>query len=157
MKTADLYSLQALRQLREQRASSRLATQQARCQETRSELEKSREALHAHRERLAREAQDIYGKFSEGLAVSAWQAAQDELQRLEAESEQLQNATEEAARAVQSEEELRDQLRQQHIARQQKTAAWGTLVDQRARRDRRDGETREEADERPDAGPGGPE
>ena len=42
MKTADLYSLQALRQLREQRASSRLAAQQVRCRETRSELDKAR-------------------------------------------------------------------------------------------------------------------
>lgn len=149
MKTADLHSLHALRELREQRASSRLAAQQARCQETRTELEQAREALHLHRERLAREAEDVYGRFSEGLSVSAWRAAQDELQRLEEERRQLQGRTEDAEHTAQTEEQTRQQLRQEHVARQQKTVAWGSLLEQRVRRDARVGEQRDESDELP--------
>jgi chromosome segregation ATPase len=149
MKTADLHSLQALRELREQRASSRLAAQQARCRETRTELEQAREALHLHRERLAREAEDVYGRFSEGLSVSAWRAAQDELQRLEEEGRQLQGRTEDAEHTAQTEEQTRQQLRQEHVARQQKTVAWGSLLEQRVRRDARVGEQRDESDELP--------
>jgi chromosome segregation ATPase len=157
MKTADLHSLQALRQLREQRASSRLAAQQARCRETQSELDKSRETLHLHRERLAREAQDIFGRFSEGLSVSAWQAAQDELQRLQEQGEALEEQTATAARTVHNEDQLRRQLRQEHQARQQKTVAWDALVEQRVRHDARAGEHRDETDELPSPGPGGPQ
>ncbi|RRV10336.1 hypothetical protein EGJ27_01560 [Pseudomonas sp. v388] len=149
MKTADLHSLQALRQLREQRASSRLAAQQVRCRETRTELDKAREALHLHREKLAREAEDVYGRFSEGLSVSAWNAAQDELQRLDDEREQLQDKTEDAVRSVESEEQARQQLRREHLARQQKTLAWNALLDQRVRQDVRAGEQRDETDELP--------
>lgn len=157
MKTADLYSLQALRQLREQRASSRLAAQQARCRETRSELEQARDALQAHRDKLAREAEEVFGRFSEGLSVSAWRAAQEELQRLETESEQLQAQTETAGRIVENEEQLRERLRQEHLTHQQKTAAWGTLVDRRVRHDARLGEQRDEAEALPVSGPGDPQ
>jgi flagellar biosynthesis chaperone FliJ len=157
MKTADLYSLQALRQLREQRASSRLAAQQERCRETRSELDQARDALQAHRDKLAREAEDVFGRFSEGLSVSAWRAAQEELQRLESEGEQLQAQTDTAGRNVENEEQLRQQLRQEHLSHQQKTAAWGTLVERRVRHDARIGEQRDEADALPATGPGGPE
>ena len=155
MKTADLHSLQALRQLREQRASSRLAAQQVRCRETQTELDKAREALHLHREKMAREAEEVYGRFSEGLSVSAWNAAQDELQRLDDEREQLQTQTEDAVRTVQTQAEAREQLRQEHLARQQKTLAWNALLDQRVRQDVRAGEQRDETDELP-GGASGP-
>lgn len=157
MKTADLHSLQALRELREQRASSRLAAQQARCRETRTELDKSREALHQHRERLAREAEEVFGRFSEGLSVSAWRAAQEELERLEEQGESLAEQAVVATREVENQEQLRQELRQQHAAQQQKTVAWGALVEQRARREARAGEQRDEADELPGSRPGHPE
>lgn len=156
MKTADLHSLQALRQLREQRASSRLAAQQTQCREARTELDKSKEALRLHREQLAREAEEVFGRFSEGLSVSAWRAAQDELQRLEEQGDTLAEQASAAARAVENQEQLRQELRQQHIAHQQKTVAWGALVEQRQRRETRAGEQRDETDELPTPGAGGP-
>ncbi|KTB81756.1 hypothetical protein ACTAB9_16110 [Pseudomonas syringae] len=146
MKTADLHSLQALRVLREQRAAARLAAQRERCRDANSELDQAREALRLHREKLAQEAEQAYGRFSEGLSVSAWRATQERLQQLYDERAALQANAEAVAVTLETEEQARERLRQAHIEQQQKTRAWQSLVEQRARSDARLGEQRDEAD-----------
>ncbi|EKG41318.1 hypothetical protein ABEH63_01215 [Pseudomonas syringae] len=147
MKTADLHSLQALRVLREQRATARLAAQRERCREANSELEKAREALRLHREKLVQEAEQAYGRFSEGLSVSAWRAAQERLQQLDDERVALQADADAVALSLETEEQARERLRQVHREQQQKTKAWQSLVEQRVQSDARLAEQRDEADQ----------
>lgn len=155
MKTNDLRSLQALRQLREQRAASQLATQQQRCRETSTALDDAKEKLRLHRESLAREAEKIYGSFSEGLSVNAWHAAQEHLQDLSDSQQQLETSVHDAAQTLESQEQEREALRRARMARQRQAEACDSLLDNRERHERRAGEHREEADEIPRAAPGG--
>ncbi|RMP32831.1 Myosin heavy chain B [Pseudomonas coronafaciens pv. atropurpurea] len=147
MKTADLHSLQALRALREQRAATRLAVQRERCRDASSDLDHARETLRLHREKLVQEAEQVYGRFSEGLSVSAWRAVQDRLQQLDEERVALQADADAVALTLKTEEQARAQLKQAHIEQQQKTRAWDSLVEQRVRSDARLAEQRDEADQ----------
>jgi hypothetical protein len=155
MKTNDLRSLQALRQLREQRASSQLAAQQQRCRETNSALDDAKEKLRLHRESVAREAEKIYGTFSEGLSINAWHAAQEHLQDLSASQQQLEVSVSEVAQTLETQEQEREVFRLARMARQRQAEACDSLLEGRERHERRAGEHREEADEIPRAAPGG--
>ncbi|MBP0944730.1 hypothetical protein V2K79_18155 [Pseudomonas alliivorans] len=147
MKMADLHNLQALRLLREQRASAHLATQRERCRETRHHLDQARETLRLHREMRAQEAEQAYGLFSEGVSVSAWHAAQVHLKQLDEEREALQADVNAAALNVETEEQARERLRVEHRQRQQQSRAWQSLLEQRLSLETRQGEQRDEAEQ----------
>lgn len=155
MKTNDLRSLQALRQLREQRASSQLAAQQQRCREINSTLNDAKEKLRLHRESIAREAEKIYGSFSEGLSINAWHAAQEHLQDLSDSQQQLEVSVGEVTQTLETQEQEREVFRIARMARQRQAEACDLLLDSRERHERRAGEHRDEADEMPRAMPGG--
>lgn len=155
MKTNDLRSLQALRQLREQRASSQLAAQQQRCRETNSALDDAKEKLRLHRESIAREAEKIYGSFSEGLSINAWHAAQEHLQDLSDSQQQLEVSVSEVTQTLATQEQEREVFRIARMARQRQAEACDSLLDSRERHERRAGEHRDEAAEMPRAMPGG--
>ncbi|MEE4888955.1 hypothetical protein V2K64_09340 [Pseudomonas alliivorans] len=147
MKMADLHNLQALRLLREQRASAHLSTQRERCRETRHHLDQARETLRLHREMRAQEAEQAYGLFSEGVSVSAWHAAQVHLKQLDEEREALQADVNAAALNVETEEQARERLRVEHRQRQQQSRAWQSLLEQRLSLETRQGEQRDEAEQ----------
>jgi hypothetical protein len=155
MKTNDLRSLQALRQLREQRASSQLAAQQQRCRETSNALDDAKEKLRLHRESIAREAEKIYGSFSEGLSINAWHAAQEHLQDLSDSQQQLEVSVSQVTETLETQEQEREVFRIARMARQRQAEACDSLLDSRERHERRVGEHRDEADEIPRAAPGG--
>lgn len=155
MKTNDLRSLQALRQLREQRASSQLAAQQQRCRETSGALDDAREKLRVHREAVAREAQKVYGLFSEGLSINAWHAAQAQLDELADGQQQLEGSVEQVAQTLDVQEREREVFRVARMARQRQSEACQSLLQGRVQDERRAGEHREEADEIPRASPAG--
>lgn len=154
MKTNDLRSLQALRQLREQRASSQLAAQQQRCRDTHTALDDAKEKLRLHRAAVAREAEAIYGTFSEGLSVNAWHAAQAHLHDLSQGQQQLEASVGEVAQSLETQEQEREVFRVARMARQRQAQACDALLDGRERQELRAGEHREEADEIPRTAPG---
>lgn len=154
MKTNDLRALQALRQLREQRASSQLVAQQQRCRDTSAALDDAKETLRLHREALAREAERVYGSISEGVTVKAWQAAQDHLNALCEGQQQLEVSVSEAALTLEAHERDREIFRVAHVARHRQAEACGSLLDRRARHERRADEHRLEADDIPRTGLG---
>jgi hypothetical protein len=149
MNTNDLRSLQALRQLREQRASSQLAAQQQRCRETHSALDDAKEKLRLHREALARKAEQIYGNFSEGLSVSAWQAAQDHLDELADNQRALETSVDLNEQALAAQERERDVFRTARMARQRQAEACDSLLDHRLRSELQARERRDESDDLP--------
>lgn len=156
MKTNDMRNLQALRQLREQRASSQLVAQQQRCRETHVALDDAKEKLRLHREALAREAERIFGLISQGVSVSDWQAAQDHLEALyEGGQRKLEASVGEVARTLEAHEHTREVFRVAHVARQRQSEACDTLLDGRERQERRVDEHRLEADETPRVATGG--
>lgn len=147
MKKADLYSLQDLRLMREQRAAALLTTQRERCRDAHHELDQARETLRLHRERLVQEAERAYGRFSEGLSVSESRAIQERLEQLNEERQALQAEAEAVALTVESAEQVRERLRQTHVQQQHRSRAWQSLVEQRMREDVRVSEQRDEADQ----------
>lgn len=155
MKTNDLRSLQALRQLREQRASSQLAAQQQRCRETSNALDDAKEKLRLHRESIAREAEKIYGSFSEGRSINAWHAAQEHLQDLSDSQQQLEVSVSQVTEILETQEQEREVFRIARMARQRQAEACDSLLDSRERLERRAGEHRDEADEITRTAPGG--
>ncbi|MBC3346035.1 YscO family type III secretion system apparatus protein [Pseudomonas sp. SWRI196] len=156
MKTNDMRNLQALRQLREQRASSQLAAQQQRCRETHVALDDAKEKLRLHREALAREAERIYGLIGAGVSISNWHAAQEHLEVLyEGGQRQLEVSVSEMARTLAVHEQTREVFRVAHAARQRQAQACDTLLDDRERLERRVDEHRLEADEIPRVATGG--
>ena len=155
MKTADLRSLQALRQLREQRAASQLAVQQQRCCNTRHALDDVREKLRLRREALAREAERLYGTFSDGLSISAWHAAQEYLNQLAGSRSQLEASVEQTARLLEVQEQEREVFQATRMARERQAEACDSLLKGRLQNERRAREFRDEADDIPAAGPRG--
>lgn len=155
MKTDDLRSLQALRQLREQRASSQLAAQQQRCRDTNQDLDGAKEKLRLHREAIARKAEQIYGTFSEGLSINAWHAAQDHLNELADSQRQLEGSVEQTAQTLDAQEREREVFRAARLARQRQAEACDSLLEDRLHSERRAGEHRDDADDIPVAVPGG--
>ncbi|MEQ7921736.1 hypothetical protein ABQX22_21255 [Xanthomonas sp. WHRI 1810A] len=155
MKTDDLRSLHALRQLREQRASSQLAAQQQRCRDTHEALDDAKEKLRLHREAVARRAENLYGAASEGMTLNAWHAAQEQLDALADSQQALQGSVAQSAQALQEQEQARDRFRAARLARQRQAEACESLLEGRLRNERRAGEHREDADEIPTALPGG--
>jgi len=155
MKTNDLRSLQALRQLREQRASSQLAAQQQRCHETSDALDDAKEKLRLHRETVAREAENIYGLFSAGLSIYAWHAAQAQLDEWADGQQQLEGSVEQVAETLDEQEREREVFRRARMARQRQSEACQSLLEVRVQDELRAGEHREEADEIPRALPAG--
>lgn len=147
MKSHELRNLNALRQLREQRASGQLAAQQQRCRETHEVLDDAREKLRLHRESLAREAEKLYGRFSEGLSINAWHEAQARLAELEDDQQQLESGVQQARQTLDGQEQERDVFRIARAARQRQADAWQMLVDGREQGERREGELREEDDD----------
>lgn len=155
MKTDDLRSLHALRQLREQRASSQLAAQQQRCRDTHDALDEAKEKLRLHREAVARRAETLFGAAGEGMTISAWQAAQEQLSELADRQQALQGSVAQAAQALDVQERERDLFRAARLARQRQAEACESLLEGRLGNERRAGEHREDADEIPTARPGG--
>jgi len=155
MKTNDLRSLQVLRQLREQRASSQLAAQQQRCRETSDALDDAKEKLRLHRAAVAREAEKVYGLFSEGLSINAWHAAQAQLDEWADGQQQLEGSVEQVAETLDEQEREREVFRVARMARQRQSEACQSLLEVRVQDERRAGEHREEADEIPRASPAG--
>ncbi|OCR23196.1 Myosin heavy chain B (MHC B) [Pseudomonas syringae] len=155
MKTNDLRSLQALRQLREQRASSQLAAQQQRCRATHDALDDAKEKMRLHRETVAREAQKVYGLFSEGLSINAWHAAQAQLDELADGQQQLEGSVDQVAETLDVQEREREVFRLARMARQRQSEACQSLLEVRVQDERRAGERREEADEIPRTSPAG--
>jgi hypothetical protein len=155
MKTNDLRSLQALRQLREQRASSQLAAQQQRCRDSHHELDDAKEKLRLHREAIARKAENIYGTFSEGLSINAWHAAQEHLSELADSQRQLEGSVEQTAQTLEVQEREREVFRAARLARQRQAEACDALLEGRLHSERRAGEHRDEADDIPAPAPGG--
>lgn len=147
MKSHELRNLHAVRQLREQRASSQLAAQQQRCRETHDVLDDAKEKLRLHRESIAREAEQLYGRFSEGLSINAWHAAQERLAELEDDGQQLESSVQEVRQVLDDQEQEREVFRIARAARQRQADAWQVLVDGREQGERREGEQREEADD----------
>jgi flagellar biosynthesis chaperone FliJ len=147
MNSHDLRNLHALRQLREQRASSQLAAQQQRCRETNVALDDAKEKLRLHRESIAREAEKLYGRFSEGLSINAWHEAQERLAELEDDNQQLQSGVAEVTQLLDGQEQEREVFRIARAARQRQADAWQVLVDGREQGERRENEQREEADD----------
>lgn len=152
MNTNDLRSLRALRQLREQRASSQLAAQQQRCRDTHVALDDAKEKLRLHREALARKAEQIYGNFSEGLSVSAWQAAQEHLDELADSQRELQTTVDLNEQALAAQERERDVFRAARMARQRQAEACDSLLAGRLSSELRAGERRDEGEDLPAAG-----
>lgn len=155
MKTDDLRSLQALRQLREQRASSQLAAQQQRCRDTHEALDDAKEKLRLHREALALKAEKIYGTFSQGLSINAWHAAQEQLNDLADSQRELEGSVEQTAQSLEAQEREREVFRAARLTRQRQAEACESLLDDRLRIERRAGEHRDDADDIPVAAPGG--
>lgn len=151
MNTHDLRSLQALRQLREQRASSQLVAQQQRCRDTGAALDDAREKLRLHREALARKAEQIYGTFSEGLSISAWHAAQEHLSELADSQRELEGSVEQTESDLHALEREREVFRTARLARQRQADACDALLEGRLQDERRAGEQRDDADEVPAA------
>ncbi|KPX59088.1 Myosin heavy chain B [Pseudomonas amygdali pv. hibisci] len=147
MKKADLYSLQALRLLREQRAAAHLGAQRERCRDSHTELDQAREKLRLHREQLAREAEQAVGQLGEGLSVSEWKVVQERLKQLHDERKALQADADNAVLNLETEEQARKRLRQAHLEQLKKSRAWQNLVEQRMRNDARASEQRDEADQ----------
>jgi len=147
MKTHELRSLQALRQLREQRAASQLVSQQRRCQATESELDQAKERLRLHREHLARQAQQAYAALTDGLPVARWHAAQALLDELSEQQAQLQSQASEVQHCLDEEVGVREDLRLAHVSRQRQCEAWDSVIGQRRRGEQRAAEHREDADE----------
>jgi len=147
MKTHELRNLQALRQLREQRAATQLLVEQRQCQERERELALAKQRLHRHREQLAREAQQAYAALADGLSVTQWHAAQSQLQGLSDEQSQLQTAADAMTRQHDQQLQRRDDCRVQHLARQRQCDAWDSVVEHRQRGELRAAEHREDADE----------
>ncbi|MFB4392305.1 MULTISPECIES: hypothetical protein [unclassified Pseudomonas] len=147
MNAHDLKNLQALRQLREQRASSQLAAQRVRCRESHAALDDARERLHLHREAAAREAEKLYGRFSEGLSVSAWLAAQLRLGELEDDQQALLGGIDRAHADLAHQEQARAALQGVHAQRQRQVEAWDDVVRRHAHGERRAGELREDSDD----------
>jgi hypothetical protein len=147
MKTHELRSLQALRQLREQRAASELVSRQRQCMETERELSSAKERLHLHRDRLAQETQQLYTGLSEGLPVAHWQEASARLDALTCNQSLLETAANEVTRQLVTHLREREGSRLEHVARQRQCEAWDTLLDQRQHVDLRAEELREDADE----------
>ncbi|MDF0733071.1 hypothetical protein P0Y43_20470 [Pseudomonas entomophila] len=147
MNVHDLKNLQALRELREQRASSQLAAQRQRCRESHAALDDARERLRQHREASAREAEKLYGRFSEGLSVKAWLAVELRLAELEDDQQSLLGSLDDAHQRHAEQEASRETLRVAHAARQRQADAWDAMVQRHAQGERRAGELREEADD----------
>ncbi len=155
MKTHDLRNLQALRQLREQRAANEFAAQQRRCRETHRALDAAQEKLRLHREALAAKAESIYGALSEGLSISAWQAAQEHLSELADSQLQLEGSVEQTEQTLQAQEREREIFRTARLARQRQAEACDSLLQGRLQSERRAGEHRDEGDDIPAAAPRG--
>lgn len=149
MNTHDLRSLRALRQLREQRASSQLVAQQQRCRDSHEALDDAREKLRLHREALARKAEQIYGNFSEGLSVSAWQAAQEHLDDLADNQRELETNVDLNEQALAAQEREREVFRAARMARQRQAEACDALLGDRLRSERQSAERRDEAEDLP--------
>lgn len=151
MKTNDIRSLQALRQMREQRASQQLAAQQQVCRNTHVALDDAKEKLRLHREALVRKAEQIYGTVSEGVSISTWQAAQEQLNELAHDQQALENSVEQTAQTLQAQERERDVFRAARLARQRQVEASDALLDVRLQSERRAAEHRDDAEEIPRA------
>lgn len=147
MNDHDLKNLQALRQLREQRAGSQLAAQRTHCRESHAVLDAARERLHQHREAAAREAEKLYGRFSEGLSVSAWLAVQWRLGELEDDQQALLGGVEQAHAQWAHHEQARTALQVLHGQRQRQVEAWDYVLRQHAHGERRAGERREDSED----------
>lgn len=147
MKSHELKSLQTLRQLREQRASAQLAAQRQLCRETHAALDDARQRLCLARETSVLEAEKLYGRFSEGLSVKAWLAAQVHLSELEDEQETLLGNLDEAHDYHQQQEQTQESLRLAHVARQRQADAWDSLVEDHALGERRIGEAQDEGED----------
>lgn len=144
MKTIDLRNLQALRQLREQRASHALAAQQQRCRETGHALDDAREKLRLHREALAARAEALLGSFSEGLSINAWQAAQAQLEELTDSQLLLEGSVEQTQQTLDTQEREREVFRTARLARQRQAEACDSLLLGRVQSERRAGEHRDD-------------
>jgi hypothetical protein len=155
MKTDDLRSLHALRQLREQRASSQLAAQQQRCRDTHEALDDAKEKLRLHREAVARRAETLFGAASEGMTLNAWRAAQEQLDALADDQRVLQGSVAQNAQVLDEQERERDRFRAARLARQRQAEACDALLEGRLSNERRAGEHREDADEIAASRPGG--
>lgn len=155
MKTDDLRDLHALRELREQRAEKLLAAQQQRCLDTQRGLDDARQKLQVHRQFTTGEAQKIYGLLSEGVSINAWHAAQDQLNDLAMSRQHLESGVRELARTLATQQQEREGLRLERLARQRQSEAWQTLLLGREQDERRASEHREEADDIPLAAPQG--
>ena len=153
MKTSDLRSLQALRQLREQRAASQLAVQQQRCSDTHHALDDAKNTLRLHREALAREAERLYGSFSDGLSINAWHAAQAHLDELAGSRRRLEASVEQTAQLLEVQEQEREVFRAARLARQRQADACDSLLEGRLHSERRAGESRDDAEAIPAAAP----
>ena len=154
MKDHDVIQLHALRQLREQRASQALASQRQRCRESHAELDDARERLRLHRENLAAQAEQLYGRFSEGLSVRQWQNAQETLNDLQDDQEALQGDVASAREEHRQREQLREALSLTQRQRQRQADSWETVVDLHGEAHRRRVEGLEDGDDllRPLAG-----
>ena len=147
MKTHELRNLQALRQLREQRAATQLLVEQRQCQDRERELELAKQRLHLHREQRVREAHQAYAALADGMSVAQWHAAQRQLQGLSDEQTQLQTAADDITRQRDQQARRRDDCRVHHLARQRQCDAWDSVVDYRQRHELHAAEHREDADE----------
>ncbi|WP_311969956.1 hypothetical protein [Pseudomonas baltica] len=154
MNANQLRELRALRVLREQRVTRELAAQQQLCREAESERDAARQRLFEHRQALAGEAEALYGKFSEGLSVKAWQNAQEHLHSLEQDRHALQADLGDIEQGLQLQHQQRDALSQQRLRRQQQADQCQDLLDRHLQDQRRAVELRD--DELPDAALGAP-
>lgn len=155
MKTSDLRNLQALRQLREQRAANALAGQRQRCRETGHALDDAREKLRLHREALAATAEKLLGSFSEGLSISAWQAAQAQLDELTDSRLLLEGSVEQTEQTLNNQERERELFRTARLARQRQAEACDALLLGRVQSERRTGELRDDEETIPTSSPRG--
>ncbi|KJZ64568.1 hypothetical protein [Pseudomonas fluorescens] len=147
MKNHELRSLQALRQLREQRAANQLLSGQQLCEEAECELSSAKARLHLHRDHLALEAHRLYADLAEGLPVTQWQAARARLDELTCDQSLLETATSDVTRKLAAYVREREGYRREHMARQRQCDAWDSLLDQRQSLDLRATEQRDDAEE----------
>lgn len=149
MNTHQLRSLQALRQLREQRAAVQRMAQHRECRRTEEQLTLARQRLHLQREQLARETGQVYGALIEGMSVGDWQAAQSHLDGEADRQLQLLQQAEDVSRTFAEHSRTYEALRTQHVARQRQCAAWDALLEGRQRDEQRAAEQAEDADDAP--------
>lgn len=149
MNARQLNQLQQLRALREERATRELAGQRQQREQADAQLSEAQQRLHDHRAALAAHAEQVFGRFSEGLSVGAWQAAQEQLEALAESDEALTCEVDAAHQHLDFHLREEDALRQQRLARQRQLEACDLLVERRQRRDLLEQERREDSDELP--------